>query len=132
MRTQMKKALSIFLVLLPATLFGQQDTYYFHSIHTSTLAATLGRTYKAHYAYQLSRLRQLKLSGVYVSDKYEQEQDRITADVFNAAVQFQYNLIRFKKIFFSVGFCKNLSYHCFLTSTIPLCLNKRILFLKFI
>jgi hypothetical protein len=99
----MKKALFLFMVLLPTGLWAQ-DAYYYHTIHSSTLAATYGRTYKGHYAYQLSRLRQLKLSGIYVFDEYTQSDgNRIKADVYNLGLQFQYNVIHAGNLFFSIN-----------------------------
>jgi hypothetical protein len=99
----MKKVLSIFILLLPVSLLAQ-DTYYYHTVHSSSLAAMYGRTYKVHYAYQLSRLRQLKLSGLYVFDEYTQaDGNRIKADVYNVGVQFQYNLLHVGKMFFSIN-----------------------------
>lgn len=99
----MKKILLLFIVLLPAGLLAQ-DSYYYHTIHSSTLAATYGRTYKGHYAYQLSRQRQLKFSGVYVFDEYTQSDgNRVKADVYNIGLQFQYNVLHFGNLFFNVN-----------------------------
>jgi hypothetical protein len=99
----MKKALPFFLLLLPTGIFAQ-NSYYFHTIHSSSLAASYGRTYKVHYAYQLSRLRQLKLSGLYVFDEYTQaDGNRIKSDLYNVHVQFQYNLIHWNKVFLSAN-----------------------------
>jgi len=101
----MKKILPVFiLLLLPASLLAQ-DTYYYHTVHSSSLAATYGRTYKGQYAYQLSHLRQLKLSGLYVFDEYVQaDGNRVKADVFNLGVQFQYNLLHLgSNLFFSIN-----------------------------
>lgn len=99
----MKKILFLLVVLLPAGLLAQ-DSYYYHTIHSSTLAATYGRTYKGHYAYQLSRLRQLKLSGVYVFDEYTQSDgNRVKADVYNIGLQFQYNVLHFGNLFVNVN-----------------------------
>jgi hypothetical protein len=99
----MKKILLLFVLLLPAGLLAQ-DSYYYHTIHSSSLAAAYGRTYKVNYAYQLSRLRQLKLSGLYVFDEYTQgDGNRIKADVYNVSLQFQYNVIHIDKLFFSLN-----------------------------
>ncbi len=99
----MKKVLSIFIFLLPVSLWAQ-DTYYYHTVHSSSLAAMYGRTYKVHYAYQLSHLRQLKLSGLYVFDEYTQgDGNRIKADVYNLGLQFQYNLLHADKFFFNIN-----------------------------
>jgi len=99
----MKKVFAFFLFLLPMNL-AAQNSYYFHTVHSSSLAATYGRTYKGHYAYQLSHLRQLKLSGIYVFDEYSQaDGNRIKADVYNVGLQFQYNLIHFGNVFFSIN-----------------------------
>ncbi|MDZ7343959.1 MAG: hypothetical protein ONA90_05535 [candidate division KSB1 bacterium] len=99
----MKKLLLIFLSLLPTVLLAQPGSYYFHTINTNSLAFTVGRTFKGTYAHQLSRFRQLKISGIYVADEYEQDANRIRADVFNAGLQFQYNVLNIKKIFLSAN-----------------------------
>jgi len=99
----MKKTFVILLLLAPVYL-AAQDPYYYHTIHSSSLGATYGRTYKGHYAYQLSRLRQLKLSGIYVFDEYTQSDgNRIKADVYNLGLQFQYNVIHAGNLFFSIN-----------------------------
>jgi hypothetical protein len=91
------------LLSLPATGLAQQEWYY-HTIHSSSLNALYGRTYKINYAYQLSRLRQLKLSGLYVFDEYTQaDGNHIKADVYNLGAQFQYNLLHFDKLFISLN-----------------------------
>jgi hypothetical protein len=101
--TAMKKILSLFILLLPAGLLAQ-DSYYYHTIHSNSLAAMFGRTYKVHYAYQLSHLRQFKFSGVYVSDEYSQSDgNRIEVKTYAGALQFQYNLIHFGKVFLNAG-----------------------------
>jgi hypothetical protein len=88
---------------LPAGLLAQ-DSYYYHTIHSSSLAATYGRTYKGHYAYQLSRLRQLKLSGIYVFDDYSQSDgNRVKADIYNFGLQFQYNVIHRGNLFLNLS-----------------------------
>ena len=106
----MKKFLFVLLMLLPVTLFAQQGSYYFHTIHTNSLAFMIGRTFKGTYAYQLSRLRQLKITGIYVSDDYEQDTNRIQADIYNVGLQFQYNFINIKKIFFSANLGLGVNY----------------------
>jgi len=99
----MKKVLFLFIVLLPVSLLAQ-ESFYYHTIHSSTLAATYGRTYKGHYAYQLSHRRQLKLSGIYVFDEYTQSDgNRVKADVYNAGLQFQYNIIHRGNLFLSIN-----------------------------
>lgn len=99
----MKKILLLFILLVPAGLLAQ-DSYYYHTIHSSSLAAAYGRTYKVNYAYQLSRLRQLKLSGLYIFDDYTQaDGNRIKADVYHVGAQFQYNLIHIDKFFLSIN-----------------------------
>jgi hypothetical protein len=95
----MKNALSFLILLLPGGLWAQ-DSYYYHTVRSSSLAAMYGRTVKAHYAYQLSHLRQLKFSGIYATDEYTQSDgNRIKTDVYNAALQFQYNLLHRNKFF---------------------------------
>ncbi len=95
----MKKIFAAFIVLLPASLFAQQDLYYYHTIRSSSLAAQFGRTAKTHYAYQVSHNRQFKLSGLFIDDKFSINNNRVEADLYNVNLQFQYNLIHKKKLF---------------------------------
>jgi len=91
------------LLSLPAAGLAQEG-WYFHTIHSSSLAALYGRTYKVNYAYQLSHRRQLKLSGIYVFDDYTQSDgNRVKADVYNAGLQFQYNLIHAGNLFVNLN-----------------------------
>jgi len=99
----MKKILLFLPLLWPAGLWAQ-DSFYYHTIHSSTLGATYGRTYKGHYSYQLSHRRQFKLSGIYVFDDYTQSDgNRVKADVYNAGLQFQYNLIHLGNLFLNIN-----------------------------
>ncbi|RMD96604.1 MAG: hypothetical protein D6814_11090 [Calditrichaeota bacterium] len=98
----MSKKLLIFLWLLPASL-SAQDLYYYHTIHTSALSAAYGRTYRGQYTYQLSHRRQLKLTAIYIFDDFSQGRDRIKSDIYNANIQFQYNVIHFKRLFVNVS-----------------------------
>ena len=99
----MKKVFFLFIALLPAGLLAQ-DAFYYHTIHSSTLGATYGRTYKGHYSYQLSHRRQLKLSGIYVFDDYTQSDgNRVKADIYNASLQFQYNIIHLGNLFVNLN-----------------------------
>jgi len=95
----MKRILVSFILLLPASLFAQQDLYYFHTIRSSSLAAMYGRTVKAHYAYQVSHRRQFKLSGLFINDDYRKNSNHVDADIYNVSLQFQYNLVNQKKFF---------------------------------
>lgn len=100
---QMKWTAKIFagamaaLLCLPQTTRAQQ--WYYHSVHSSSLALQYGRTYKLSYAYQLSRARQLKISGMYVFDEFDNGPDHVKSDVYNVNLQFQYNLLHFDKAF---------------------------------
>lgn len=80
-----------------------QEPYYFHTIHSNGLSFVAGRTIKLNYLYQLSRMRQLKLSGTYVYDSYDQGRNRIRANVFLANAQFQYQLIHSNQFFINLA-----------------------------
>ncbi len=83
---------------LPATSPAQQNWYY-HTIHSSSLAVQYGRTVKLTYANQLSRSRQFKLSLYYISDEFDLGEDLVTSDMYNVNLEFQYNLIHLGKAF---------------------------------
>jgi hypothetical protein len=95
----MRRIVLTFFILLPSMLLAQQDLFYYHTIHSSSLSAMYGRTVKAHYSYQVSHRRQLQVSGLFVNDDYSQNSNRIKADLYNVNVQFLYNLIHKKKLF---------------------------------
>ncbi len=101
---QMKMTAKIFasallaLLALPEMSRAQQQWYY-HTVHSSSLSALYGRTYKLNYAYQLSRARQLKISGMYVFDEFDNGPDHVKSDVYNVNLQFQYTLLHFNKAF---------------------------------
>ena len=94
----MKKIIFLALMALPAQLLAQEP-YYFHTIHTNSLTASFGRTWKAQYSYQLSRRGQLKVVGTYVSDEYDQGSNRISADVYNVNIQLQQNVFHYEEFF---------------------------------
>ncbi len=91
-------ALATLALFLPNASLAQQNWYY-HTIHSSTLAAQYGRTFKLTYAYQLSRSRQLKLSAYYISDGFDLGEDRVDAKMYNANLEFQYHLFHVGKLF---------------------------------
>lgn len=97
-----RSALLIAVVLLawlaPATSPAQQDWYY-HTIHSSSLALQYGRTAKLTYANQMSRTRQFKLSLYYVFDEYDSGDDRIKSDMYNLNLEFQYHVLHFGPAF---------------------------------
>lgn len=101
----MKRIALLFLVIMVAFCSWRsyaQEPYYFHSIHSSGLSLSAGRTIKLNYMYQLTRMRQLKLSGTYVHDSYDQGQNRIRANLFFANAQFQYQLIHSSQFFINL------------------------------
>lgn len=81
-----------------------QEPYYFHTIHSHGLSAIGGRTAKINYMYQINRRRQLKLSGTYIYDTYNQGRNRIKANIYVSDIQFQYNLISANEFFLNCGF----------------------------
>ena len=99
----MKRIVAFLLGMLPAAAMAQQDVFYYHTIHTSSLAAMYGRRYKVNYTYQLSHNRQLKLSGQYIFDDYTENNDHVESDLYNVNVQFQYQLMHAQRIFFGLN-----------------------------
>ena len=91
-------ALTMLAWLVPGATQAQQNWYY-HTIHSNTLALQYGRTVKLTYANQLSRTRQLKVSLYYIFDEYDTGEDHVKSDVYNLNVEFQYKLIHFSRIF---------------------------------
>ncbi len=105
---QMKMTAKIFagavlaVLALPEMSRAQQQQWYYHTAHSSSLSALYGRTYKLNYAYQLSRVRQLKISGMYVFDEFDNGPDHVKSDLYNVNLQFQYTLLHFDKAFIGV------------------------------
>ncbi len=102
----MRRIAFLFMLLIAAfySSYGYaEEPYYFHTIHSNGLSFVAGRTIKLNYMYQLSRPRQLKLSGTYVYDAYNQGRNRIRANVFFANAQFQYQLIHSNKFFLNLA-----------------------------
>ena len=100
----LKQLLFFLFTALPAVLPAQ--SYYYHSINANTLSASFGQTYKVQYMHQLSHGRQLRISGNYISDNFDEGTDRIQAKTYNFNVQFQYNLVNFDRLFINgnIGF----------------------------
>ena len=101
-KAKLQKKILLIFWLMPGCL-AAQDFFYYHTINSSSLAASYGRTYRAQYTYQLSHNRQLKLTGLYILDEYDQGLDRIRSDIYNANLQFQYNVIYLKKVFINLS-----------------------------
>ncbi|MDZ7317735.1 MAG: hypothetical protein ONB11_01160 [candidate division KSB1 bacterium] len=80
-----------------------QEHYYYHTIHTHGLAFSVGRTASVTYLYQMKHNRQLKLSGTFIYDAYNQGRNRIQANIFNPNVQLQYTVIHHNDFFFNVA-----------------------------
>ena len=100
------------LVLACVTFFSMiitkpsfsQEPYYFHTIHSHGLSFIGGRTAKVNYLYQLARNRQLKLSGTYIYDSYNQGKNKIKSNIYVTNIQFQYNLLNTERFFLNCGF----------------------------
>ncbi|MGH7491280.1 MAG: hypothetical protein ACREOO_02670 [bacterium] len=88
----------IILAFLPGASSAQQDWYY-HTIHSNSLAVQYGRTVKLTYANQASRTRQFKVSLYYIYDKFDLGEDQVKSDMYNLNLEFQYHLMRFGKTF---------------------------------
>ena len=97
-RSSILIALVLWAWLAPGSSSAQQNWYY-HTIHSNTVAVQYGRTFKLTYANQLSRTRQFKLSLYYISDQFDSGEDRITSDMYNVNLEFQYKLIHFGRVF---------------------------------
>jgi hypothetical protein len=76
-----------------------QDSYYYHTIHSHGLTTNFGRTVKLNYLYQLGHSRQLKLSGIYVYDNYNQARNQVQANIFHTHVQMQWTVYHQDKFF---------------------------------
>lgn len=100
-----KKWFCLWLLLLLPGFSSAQELYYFHTIHSHGLSVAGGRTARLNYTYQVSHLRQLKISGIYIYDAYNQGRNRIKSNIFNADVQFQFHLVNKSQAFlnFAIG-----------------------------
>lgn len=94
----------LMLLLLPG-FASAQEPYYFHTIYSHGLSVAGGRTAKLNYMYQLSHLRQLKISGTYIYDAFNQNRNRVKTNIYNSNIQFQYHLVNEKGVFlnFAIG-----------------------------
>ncbi len=102
------KFFSLFWVIL-FTFFATdsilaQEPYYFHTIHSHGLSFVGGRTARINYMYQMSRIRQLKVSGTYIYDAYDQGKNQIKANTYMINLLFQYNLINANQFFINLSF----------------------------
>lgn len=100
-----KKWCYFWLLLLLPGFSSAQELYYFHTIHSHGITFAGGRTARLNYAYQVSHVRQLKLSGIYTYNTYNQNRNHIASNLFNLNVQFQYHLANKNQMFlnFSIG-----------------------------
>lgn len=90
------------VLFLPGCIHAQKP-YYFHTIHSHGLSATGGRTAKINYMYQMNHTRQLKLSGSYIYDSYDQGRNHIKTNIYNTNIQLQYNIIHKNTVFLNVA-----------------------------
>lgn len=81
-----------------------EEPYYFHTIHSHGLAIAGGRTARLDYLYQITRNRQLKISGTFIYDSYRQGRNHIKSNIYNVNAQFQYHLINANEFFLNFGF----------------------------
>jgi len=81
-----------------------QEHYYFHTIHSHGLSATFGRTAKVNYMYQIGHNRQVKLSGAFIYDSYDQGKNHIKANIYDIKAQLQYKLINKNDFFLNMAF----------------------------
>ncbi len=91
-------AMAALLLCLPTATRAQQSEY-FHTIRSNTLALQYGRTAKLTYMHQMSRRQQFKLSGLYIGDKFDLGRDRVRSSVYNVNLQLQYNLVHLQRLF---------------------------------
>lgn len=76
-----------------------QQPYYLHTIHSHGLSFIGGRTAKINYMYQISRIRQLKISGTYIHDSFDMGRNHIVSNIYLVNAQFQYHLLHTNKFF---------------------------------
>lgn len=81
-----------------------QDIFYYHTIRTNAFGASFGRTYKLQYTYQMSRRGQLKVAANYVFDAYEQNRNRVEANIYNVNLQLQQNFFHYENFFAHANF----------------------------
>lgn len=93
---------AILIINLPEGA-AAQSSFYFHTINSSSLGGAFGKTAKVHYAYQLSHHGQLKLTGLYIRDEYDQNRNHIKADIYNAMLQMQQTIFFYKRAFVNLN-----------------------------
>ena len=98
----MKKILFLVFLVLPMRSFAETP-YYYHTINTNSISAAFGRTVKVNYNYQLTRLRQLRVSALYLSDQFDLDRNTIQAKLYNLNVQFKYDLFYLKNSFLNLS-----------------------------
>lgn len=96
--------IGLLLLVNPITedIFAQEP-YYFHTTHSHGLSFIGGRTAKINYMYQISRIRQLKISGTYIYDSYDQGRNHIRSNIFLANALFQYNVMNSNQFFLNLA-----------------------------
>ncbi len=99
-----KQHLMWFIMAFLVTAVSAQDPYYYHTISSHGLSIKGGRTGKVNYMYQMSHKRQLKLSANYVSDSYDQDLNKIDADIYSGDIQFQQNVMNINRFFLHFTF----------------------------
>ena len=98
----MKKLLLLVFFAMPVASLAETP-YYYHTINTNSISAAVGRTVKLNYNYQLTRLRQLRVSALYLSDQFDQERNTIRSKLYNLNVQFKYDLFYLKNSFVNLS-----------------------------
>jgi len=94
----------ILLIFFSSELIFGQEPYYFHTIHSHGLSFVGGRTARINYMYQMSRIRQLKVSGTYIYNSYNQGNNHIKANTYMTNILLQYNLIDANQFFINLSF----------------------------
>jgi hypothetical protein len=92
----------ILITFISKAIFAQEP-YYFHTIHSHGLSFIAGRTVKINYMYQMSRSRQLKISGTYIYDSYDQGRNHVKSNLFLLNALFQYSIISKEQFFLNLA-----------------------------
>ncbi len=99
----MSFSVPIILITFISSDISAQQPYYFHTVHSNAISFVGGRTAKINYMYQISRIRQLKISGTYIYDSYDQGRNHVNSNIYLANAMFQYNLINSNRFFLNLG-----------------------------
>jgi len=92
-----RNTFTVVVFLMACNLQGQ--TFYYHTIRSKAVMASVGRTLKLQYTKQQTHHLQLRISTNYIDDRYTISDNKIRSTIGNLNVHLQYNLVHFNRLF---------------------------------